>query len=339
MDEPTGRRAVPLFAIAVSAVALVWFLLEVGATALPDASRDVGALVTAVVCAVGAMAAAWYGAWALVGASVLVTARNGRLGRILAEALGHRAPLLVRRLAMPALGASLAVGIALPAGAAPALGVSADLDPAGFPASATRVLADAASPEDVPRLHGTGGTRDTDLAPTVPARLVEIRPSVGEKVRRVKAPVSWVPEVSTFAGAGAGAEGDGAVTSSTNPPGPDTDAAPAAGSRAPSPSAAATAPGREVVAPDPSPDESTDPSPDGSTGPSSTSPANATYVVAPGDCLWTIARAHGATTDAEIARAWPTWWEENREVIGADPDLIYPGQVLRIPASLTEVLS
>lgn len=327
MDEPAGRRAVPLFAIAVSAAALVWFLLEVGATALPDASRDVGALVTAVVCGAGAIAAAWYGAWALVGASVLVTAHNGRPGRILAEALGRRAPLLVRRLVMPALGASLAVGIALPAGAAPALGVSADLDPPGVQASATHVLADAESPSDVPRLHGTGGTPATDLAPTVPARLVEIRPGVGEKMRRVKAPVSWVPEASAAAGAG----GNGAVTSGTDAPGPDAYAAPAAGSHTPSPGAAATTPGSETVAPEPSHG--------GSTGPSSTSPANATYVVAPGDCLWTIARAHGATTDAEIAQAWPTWWEENREVIGADPDLIYPGQVLRIPSSLTEALS
>ncbi|OJX98308.1 MAG: hypothetical protein BGO96_03740 [Micrococcales bacterium 73-15] len=59
----------------------------------------------------------------------------------------------------------------------------------------------------------------------------------------------------------------------------------------------------------------------------------AAYTVRSGDSLWGIARAHGAETDAEIADAWPRWHELNRDVIGADPDLIQPGQVLRVPAA------
>ena len=57
-------------------------------------------------------------------------------------------------------------------------------------------------------------------------------------------------------------------------------------------------------------------------------------VVVPGDCLWTIAaRAIGpAATDAEIAAAWPRWYARNRVTIGADPDLLIPGMVLRPPA-------
>jgi nucleoid-associated protein YgaU len=57
-------------------------------------------------------------------------------------------------------------------------------------------------------------------------------------------------------------------------------------------------------------------------------------VVQRGDTLWAIAaRALGAgVAEAEIARAWPRWYAANRSVVGADPDLIQPGQVLRPPA-------
>jgi nucleoid-associated protein YgaU len=60
------------------------------------------------------------------------------------------------------------------------------------------------------------------------------------------------------------------------------------------------------------------------------------HVVVRGDCLWDIAagrfRAAGRTpTDAEIALEVQTWWSANAEVIGPDPDLILPGQVLQAP--------
>ncbi|GMA25171.1 hypothetical protein GCM10025864_29300 [Luteimicrobium album] len=52
-----------------------------------------------------------------------------------------------------------------------------------------------------------------------------------------------------------------------------------------------------------------------------------------GDSLWAIAAAHLGphASDAEIARAWPRWYETNRHVIGADPDLLLPGTVLVAP--------
>ena len=56
-------------------------------------------------------------------------------------------------------------------------------------------------------------------------------------------------------------------------------------------------------------------------------------VVRRGDSLWSITGRYlgpSATAD-EIAREWPRWHEANRDVIGADPDLIQPGQVLRPP--------
>ena len=71
--------------------------------------------------------------------------------------------------------------------------------------------------------------------------------------------------------------------------------------------------------------------------------ATGTDVVVAGDCLWRIAedrlaadgpRPHDrATSHAAVDR----WWSANADVIGPDPDLILPGQVLRPPTAPTAV--
>lgn len=55
-------------------------------------------------------------------------------------------------------------------------------------------------------------------------------------------------------------------------------------------------------------------------------------LVRPGDCLWTIAadRLGPGADSRAIAQAWPRWFGANRHLI-ADPDLIYPGQLLGAP--------
>jgi hypothetical protein len=62
------------------------------------------------------------------------------------------------------------------------------------------------------------------------------------------------------------------------------------------------------------------------------------HVVLRGDCLWDIAAAWLAPTrpgappsDADVARAVHAWWQANAAVIGPDPDLLLPGQVLVPP--------
>jgi hypothetical protein len=68
-------------------------------------------------------------------------------------------------------------------------------------------------------------------------------------------------------------------------------------------------------------------------------PPPGAHVVVRGDCLWDIVAARLAVeaghrpTAGEIAAAVQAWWRANAEVIGPDPDLLLPGQVLRPPAT------
>lgn len=57
-------------------------------------------------------------------------------------------------------------------------------------------------------------------------------------------------------------------------------------------------------------------------------------VVRAGDTLWDLAARSlpPDASEAAVATAWPQWWQTNRAVIGDDPDLIRPGQVLTAPA-------
>ena len=60
-------------------------------------------------------------------------------------------------------------------------------------------------------------------------------------------------------------------------------------------------------------------------------------VVVHGDCLWHIAadsllgQLGRLPSDGEVAAAVDAWWHANADVIGPDPGLLLPGQVLRAP--------
>ncbi|MGY1754968.1 hypothetical protein [Blastococcus sp. SYSU D01042] len=66
-------------------------------------------------------------------------------------------------------------------------------------------------------------------------------------------------------------------------------------------------------------------------------PVAGDHVVVRGDRLWDIAAADLSTrlgrspTPAETVGATHAWWAVNAAVIGSDPDLLLPGQVLRPP--------
>jgi LysM repeat protein len=59
----------------------------------------------------------------------------------------------------------------------------------------------------------------------------------------------------------------------------------------------------------------------------------AAVVVRRGDSLWRIAAAHlpGRPSDRRIAASWPRWYSANRQLIGTDPNVIRPGEVLHAP--------
>ncbi|HWF41887.1 MAG TPA: LysM peptidoglycan-binding domain-containing protein [Acidothermaceae bacterium] len=61
------------------------------------------------------------------------------------------------------------------------------------------------------------------------------------------------------------------------------------------------------------------------------------YVVRRGDTLWDIAARHlrPKASAVDISRAWPAWYDANRAVIGTDPSMIRPGEVL-VPPSDSE---
>ena len=82
-------------------------------------------------------------------------------------------------------------------------------------------------------------------------------------------------------------------------------------------------------------------SPGAGTAPASASAAGTRPVIGPGadvvvrtgDSLWTLAAEQlgPLATDLEIAEQWPRWFQANRGVIGDDPSLLLPGQILRAP--------
>jgi nucleoid-associated protein YgaU len=139
------------------------------------------------------------------------------------------------------------------------------------------------------------------------------------------------------------------VMATAAPADPSTTSAPsvsASGSVQKTGPAPAAAPGWADVgtlpAPNPAPDPAPDPAVAQQTGAAPvpdwpTAPGADEHVVLRGDCLWDIAtdwlaaRSPGGVTPAATASAVHAWWQANAEVIGPDPDLLRPGQVLRAP--------
>jgi nucleoid-associated protein YgaU len=77
--------------------------------------------------------------------------------------------------------------------------------------------------------------------------------------------------------------------------------------------------------------------PPGTASTAATEPETGERVVVRGDCLWHIAadsllgQLGRLPTHGEVSTAVHAWWSANADVIGPDPDVLLPGQVLRPP--------
>ena len=78
-------------------------------------------------------------------------------------------------------------------------------------------------------------------------------------------------------------------------------------------------------------------SPQGPLPPVADPPTAETYLVAPGDSLWSIAcrllsQGGDKPSAVDIDRYWRRIYELNRPLIGTNPGLIHPGQELQLPS-------
>lgn len=70
--------------------------------------------------------------------------------------------------------------------------------------------------------------------------------------------------------------------------------------------------------------------------PAAADPGPETWIVEAGDHLWaiaaeTVADRTGHTDDESVGAYWQRLIEANRHVVGDDPDLIHPGQIIELP--------
>lgn len=106
---------------------------------------------------------------------------------------------------------------------------------------------------------------------------------------------------------------------------------------APRPASAVAAPDRRVLPEGWSPDR---PAATGGPGRPARHPLRdpaPVVLVHRGDTLWDIAdrRLGVGSSAADIALEWPRWYAANRSTVGPDPDLLLPGQRLRVPRFAT----
>ncbi|GAB4099827.1 LysM domain-containing protein [Sinomonas halotolerans] len=205
---------------------------------------------------------------------------------------GSFAPAFMRRLALAVVGLSL---MAAPAHAAPALP-----DPAWTPS--------ASQPVAEPAREGTAPPQapKDETAPTG-ARARAAAPAATAASAATPAPVPRTAPAGALSPSQAPPQDLGAPTAAPTP-------LPQAAWTPPAPPASAS-----VLVPANS---------------RGTAPQSGPSVeVRPGDSLWSIvARQLGpGSSDLEIAEAWPAWYAANEGVIGSDPDLIRPGQLLIPP--------
>lgn len=251
--------------------------------------------------------------WGLLVASVgLATRVPGRIGRAANHLLRRVAPAAIRRMLVTALGVTIVIGIGAPGAfaAVPGSTTPGNTTPAG-------TAADAGSP-------GAGPVTESAADTLLPFGL-DWQSEIPDPQQL---PAADPPRVATTDPAPQESPRGSRTESAANPGTADADGPAATGPRATTP----TEPlGNAAAIPHPGAAET---GAAFSTSADEVSPDRREIVtVAAGDCLWAIAarRLPIGASATQIDTAWRQWYAANRSVIGADPDMLIPGQRLHPP--------
>ncbi|MET4223561.1 hypothetical protein [Oerskovia enterophila] len=360
-DDEHGRRAPRLAALVVvpMAAGLAAALLAArGARvvqSLPTSRVEV--YLEILVLAVGAVLGAWIALTSVLALACVVAQSIGRRWGTGERLVLRRAPAAVRRLAGIGVSLSVGAGLALGAGSAQAvelppapedsangsfvvdLGWQPTVQTDGSVGGAGRVPAPAAEPSA--SLPSTAPTPSPGPRPSVSdgASPSVLDPSPGRDPSSVPAPVptgaaSWSAAPTSEPAA------EPAPSTTAHPPASTTSAPtvmgppPAAWPEVPAHSTPRSAhvPLGTLLG---SPARAATPSPVTVPDPAAPAPSVVEIVVLCGDTLWSLAerRLGSEASDAQVAAECRRWFDVNRDVIGDDPDLIKPGQILSAPPS------
>ncbi|OLT55410.1 hypothetical protein BJF88_06085 [Cellulosimicrobium sp. CUA-896] len=329
--------------MAAAVVALVVRGLDVAST-LP--STRVETYLELPVLAGGALAAAWVGVSSLV-ALVCVAARTaGRTWSRGEHLVARHAPAVVRRAARIGVSVSVGAGLVLGGGSAHAAApdVADDTTTVAVVDLGWRPSAPQVAPGD------TDASADSGTADS-PERVEPAVPADGADTDGAHTGEADTDEADAD---GPGVVGPGAVgtaepdrsagsttadreTTSASPaeaPATAPTGTPAPGAGTPAPGT--SAPGTPSGAPSGAPDRLPAAERDAALAVTRDVPAPAgEVVVLRGDTLWAIAARTlpADATDAAVAAEVERWYAANQDTIGADPDLIRPGQVLVAPTA------
>ncbi|WP_175009146.1 LysM peptidoglycan-binding domain-containing protein [Cellulosimicrobium sp. TH-20] len=339
------------------------------ASALP--THRVEPLVELGAVSIGALAALWVALSALVALACVAARAAGRSWSTGERLLRRAAPGVVRHAARTAVGVTVGAGLLLTGGTAHAATTPADdpgvvaVDlgwrPSGAGAGDEGVgpgnAASEGTASTAPTTPGTSpATADGSTAASggpagAPADAAPGRPAVVTSAPPSFVPAPPVPPSGVSGGADTSPQGPArshggttAPTGATPPVGTEStggiDAVDHGGTHAAGPgdvgqgAEASGAAGPTVAAEGASPDAGLQRDAAlavtrGAPGPQ----AAPEVVVVRGDSLWSIAARHlpAGSTDRQVAEAVERWYATNAHVVGADPDLVRPGQVLVAP--------
>ncbi|MFE6236452.1 LysM peptidoglycan-binding domain-containing protein [Cellulosimicrobium sp. NPDC057862] len=340
------RTAVPA---RVGGVAILLALLVVmggAVTALAlRAAHLVGALPAArpepyvelLAVALGALAAGWVTASALLGLGCVGARAVGRSWGAGERLLLRAAPAVVRRAVQTGVGLTVGAGLVLAGGTAQAA-TTPDADPGV-------VAVDLGWQTSTPAPAPAGPAQPAPLPTDVPSTAPSHAPAASATTSDRPAPAVSAPTPGPTDPAPSAPSAPSMPPGTADAPGtaPSTPSAPAPAQAQAQAQAQATAPGTATTTGPSAPGRA----PGAQSAAAEQRDAALTVVrdvatdgprevvVVRGDSLWSIAARHlpDGAPDAQVADAVQRWYAANVAVVGDDPDLVRPGQVLVAPTS------